>query len=158
VGALLAGRSTVLIGRSGVGKSTLLNALSPAAKARTGAVSRTEAGRHTTTRARLYRLDDATVLVDAPGMQQFGVQHIPAIELAATFRDFRPFLGRCRFHNCLHVGEPGCALAEAVERGEITPSRMRSYVEILASIGQKGSRTRGAKPTGHRQQQDHEQP
>jgi ribosome biogenesis GTPase len=139
----------VLIGRSGVGKSTILNALCPAADARTGAVSRTASGRHTTTRARLYRLDERSALIDAPGMQQFGVQHIPAPELARTFREFRPFLGRCRFHNCLHAGEPGCALADALERGQITPARMRSYVRILSSIGQESSRSRGAKPANH---------
>lgn len=154
----VSGRASVLIGRSGVGKSTILNALCRTAGARTGAVSRTESGRHTTTRAQLYRVDDRTALIDAPGMQQFGVQHIPAPELAATFREFRRYLGRCRFHNCLHAGEPGCALGQALEQGQITPARMRSYVQILNSIGQSRSRARGAKPAGRRQQQDDEQP
>lgn len=156
--AFLAGHSSVLIGRSGVGKSTILNALLPAARARTGGVSRTEAGRHTTTRARLYRLDPHASLIDAPGMQQFGVQHIPVQELAATFREFRSFLGQCRFHNCLHVGEPHCALAAALEHGAITSARMASYGEIVRSLREPTSGARRAKPAGHRHQKDHEQP
>jgi ribosome biogenesis GTPase / thiamine phosphate phosphatase len=115
--AALRGESSLLIGQSGVGKSTIVNALLPAAGARTSDISRSEAGRHTTTHARLYRLGESAVLIDSPGMHQFGVQHIPPQELAACFVEFQPFLGGCRFSNCRHMDEPGCALHHSASDG-----------------------------------------
>jgi ribosome biogenesis GTPase len=150
--------SSLLIGQSGVGKSTIVNALVPRAYARTAEISRTEAGRHTTTHAQLYRLSPDSVLIDSPGMHQFGVQHIPAPALAACFVEFRPFLGQCRFNDCRHEAEPGCALHAAVSEGRIAPERMHAYRRILHSLHATRSNARRAEPARHRDQQDEEEP
>jgi ribosome biogenesis GTPase len=154
----LRGETSLLIGQSGVGKSTLVNALAPDAHARTDAVSRTQAGRHTTTHARLYRLDEQTSLIDSPGMHQFGLQHIAPSELASCFVEFRRFLGDCRFNDCRHVDEPGCALVAAVQRNEVSPHRMRAYAAILGSLTARRSRGGGPEPARDGHEQDHEQP
>jgi ribosome biogenesis GTPase len=157
----LRAQASVLIGQSGVGKSTIVNALLPFAGARTGATSRSEAGRHTTTHARLYRLGADTTLIDSPGMQQFGLQHIAPAELAACFVEFRPLLGQCRFSDCRHAGEPGCAVREAVSQGRIAAERMRSYERILDSLEPpRGARsaTGRAEPARHRHQCDDDEP
>lgn len=124
----LAGRISVLVGQSGVGKSTLINALVPDAAARVGALSAgRDSGRHTTTHARLYALEGATLLVDSPGMQVFGLHHLGQNGLEHAFVEFRPFLGHCRFRDCRHLSEPGCAVAAAAARGEISEKRLASY-------------------------------
>lgn len=154
----LAGEASLLMGQSGVGKSTIVNALLPEAAARTASVSRLETGRHTTTHARLYRLDAQSLIIDSPGMHQFGVHHIPPRELAACFVEFRPFLGHCRFSDCRHVDEPGCALADALARGELSAQRMQSYWSILGTLGAMRSSARRAEPGGDREQEDDEEP
>ena len=154
----LRGEASLLIGQSGVGKSTIVNALLPEARARTDAVSRSEAGRHTTTHAQLYVLDEASSLIDSPGMHQFGLQQIAPAELAACFVEFRAFLGNCRFSNCLHAAEPGCALAVAVQRGEVLPERMHAYRRILRSLQATRSGGGRSEPAGDGYEQDHEQP
>jgi len=129
----LSGQHTVLVGQSGMGKSTLINALVPDAQARTTQVSESlNAGRHTTTSTTLYELDAQSWIVDSPGMKVFGLAHVPADEVAAAFVDIRPFLGHCRFRNCRHDAEPGCAVTEAVERGKIAPQRVALMHAILA--------------------------
>lgn len=124
----LTGRHTVLVGQSGMGKSTLINDLVPEAQARTTEVSASlQTGRHTTTSTTLYRLpglgDDAWI-VDSPGMKAFGLAHLEPADIAAAFVELRPLLGRCRFRDCRHDREPGCAVQAAVEDGRIAPHRL----------------------------------
>ena len=124
----LKGQTSVLVGQSGVGKSTLINALIPEASVRIAELSAAlDSGRHTTTHARLYHLDAASRIIDSPGMQEFGLHHLDAAGLESGFREFRPLLGQCRFRDCRHMTEPGCAIAAACERGEISEQRLASY-------------------------------
>jgi ribosome biogenesis GTPase len=129
----LAGRTTLVLGPSGSGKSTLINLLVPLADAQVGEISQAlQSGRHTTTATRWYWLDDArsAALIDSPGFQEFGLRQIEPAQLATLMPDLRAHLGGCRFYNCTHRQEPGCALRAAVERGEIAASRWRLYGEI----------------------------
>lgn len=131
----LRGKTSVFVGQSGVGKSTLVNRLVPDATARVGDTSVfRDAGRHTTTHAQLYALDDSTRIIDSPGMHAFGLSHVPPEDLASCFTDLRPLLGHCRFSNCRHDGEPGCALDAAARDSRIGAGRLASYRRILASI------------------------
>ncbi len=131
---LLAGQHSVLVGQSGMGKSTLINAIVPDARAREGEVSGAlGAGRHTTTVATLYRLpalDDGWI-VDSPGVKTFGVADAEPLALGEAFVEMRPWLGNCRFRDCLHVAEPGCAVAEAAAQGAIAPQRMALYRALV---------------------------
>jgi ribosome biogenesis GTPase len=125
---LLSGHVSVLVGPSGVGKSSLVNALVAGAGAATGQVSvALDSGRHTTTHARLYHLDAHSDLIDSPGMQVFGLHAVPVAELDAQFPEFRPYLGRCRFRDCRHLHEPGCAMAAAVASGDLLKQRLDQY-------------------------------
>jgi ribosome biogenesis GTPase len=131
---LLAGRTTLVLGPSGAGKSTLINALVPDAKAQVGEVSQAlNSGRHTTTHSQWYWVDReaGTALIDSPGFQEFGLQQIEAGQLPAYMPDLRAHAGGCRFYNCTHRQEPGCAVIAAVECGEISASRWRIYGELL---------------------------
>lgn len=124
----LHGHTTLLIGQSGMGKSTLVNALCPHADAATGEYSEAlDSGRHTTTHTRLHRLDATTALIDSPGLQEFALQQLDEDALARAFVEFRPYLGECRFRDCHHSGEPGCRVAEAAAAGEIDPARLKLY-------------------------------
>jgi ribosome biogenesis GTPase len=130
--AHLHGHTSVLVGQSGMGKSTIINALVPGAAAAVSDISAAlDSGRHTTTHARLYRLDAHSALIDSPGLQEFGLGHVPVRELDRTFVEFRPLLGRCRFNDCLHRGEPDCAVAAAAERGQISEQRLKVYRRLL---------------------------
>lgn len=132
--ALLAGRTTLVLGPSGTGKSTLINALLPSARAQVGEISQAlNSGRHTTTTTQWYWLDRATnsALIDSPGFQEFGLQQIEAQQLPAYMPDLRAHAGGCKFYNCTHRHEPGCAVIAAVERGEISASRWRIYGDLL---------------------------
>ncbi len=126
---------SVFVGQSGVGKSSLINALLPEADLRVGALSEmTGKGTHTTTTARLFHFPDGGDLIDSPGIREFGLTHITHDDLLEGFIEFRPFLGHCRFRDCQHVHEPGCALLTAVADGAISEGRMNSYRHILASL------------------------
>jgi len=124
----LHGHTTLLIGQSGMGKSTIINALFPGADAVTAEYSEAlDSGRHTTTHTRLHRLDADSAVIDSPGLQEFALQHLDAAALAHAFVEFRPFLGQCRFRDCKHETEPGCRLQEAVADGDIDPRRLQLF-------------------------------
>lgn len=135
--AHLAGRTTLVLGASGMGKSTLINLLVPAAAAQVGEISKAlAAGRHTTTTSTWYWLDDEHrgALIDTPGFQEFGLRHIEPERLATLMPDFAAALGHCRFHNCSHRHEPGCGVRAAMERGEISESRQRIYEMLFEEL------------------------
>ena len=122
---LLAGETAILLGQSGMGKSTLANALLGFDAARTGEISAAlDSGRHTTTHARLYDLDNGGKLIDSPGLQEFGLHHLERTELLQYFPDLRHLAGQCRFHNCTHRAEPGCALKAAADSGAVRAERL----------------------------------
>jgi ribosome biogenesis GTPase len=130
---LLRDRSTLLLGQSGMGKSTLLNALVPSALAATRSHSAAlGAGRHTTTATRSYALEGGGDLIDSPGFQAFGLQHLNAQQIEHGFPEFAAAIEHCRFYNCTHRREPGCGVLAAISRGDIPPSRHELYMRILA--------------------------
>ncbi len=129
----LEGEVTVLVGQSGMGKTTLLNALVPEANRATREISTFLAsGKHTTTHARLYRVGAAAV-IDCPGLQEFGLAHLGRSDIEAAFPDLRPHLGMCRFADCRHLTEPGCALRAARDKGRIHPRRLELFQRIVAA-------------------------
>ncbi len=131
----LGNQISVLVGQSGVGKSTIVNRLLPEAAARVAELSvALGAGRHTTTHAQLYHLDADSHIIDSPGMQEFGLHHLNADELAHSFVEFRPLLGSCRFRNCRHLQEPGCAITAACDAGTINSRRIASYRKLAVEI------------------------
>jgi ribosome biogenesis GTPase / thiamine phosphate phosphatase len=138
IGPLLQGRSTLVLGPSGVGKSSLVNRFVPDAQAQIGEVSvALNSGRHTTTHTRWFWLDPSTrstALVDSPGFQQFGLRQIDAARLAHLMPDIEPHVQACRFYNCTHRHEPGCGVLAAIERGEITASRARIHAELTDEL------------------------
>lgn len=134
--SLLKDNNNIFVGQSGVGKSSLINSLLKDSNARTGEVSEaTGKGKHTTTTAYLYPLISSSGhIIDSPGVREFGLMKISATEVLDGFIEFRPFLGHCKFRNCAHNNEPGCALLEALATGKISSQRWQSYQRILASL------------------------
>jgi ribosome biogenesis GTPase len=131
----LHGRTSALSGPSGVGKSSLLNAIYPGLNFRVGEISESvNKGRHTTVGAAMHPLPDGGFVVDTPGLREIGMWNLRASELDECFPEFRPFLGQCRFGDCLHVGEPGCRVCEAVTEQLIGASRYDSYLKLLAEL------------------------
>ena len=131
----LADRLSVVAGPSGVGKSTLLNAIQPGLRLATGEVSEAlHKGRHTTTVAELHRLDRGGYVADTPGIRELGLWQIPPEDLAWSFVEFRPFLGQCAFNDCTHLHEPRCAVRAALEEGTIAEGRYDSYRRLLTGM------------------------
>lgn len=125
----------ILLGQSGMGKSTLTNALLGNVQARVGEISTAlDSGRHTTTHAQLYDLDKNSQLIDSPGLQAFGLHHLQIANLLSYFPDMRSYIGKCRFHNCSHRQEPGCALKQAVNEHKIEPERLQFLQNITNEL------------------------
>ena len=130
------GRAGILVGQSGVGKSSIIEALLPDAEIRTGALSEASGeGRHTTTNAVLYHLPAGGDLIDSPGIRDFNPGRLEPTTLARGFIEFRPLLGHCRFQDCRHDAEPGCAVKAAVKSGAITEARYARYLAMLRDDG-----------------------
>ncbi len=135
---LLQGQSTILIGQSGMGKSSLVNLLVPDADIAVREISqRLDSGKHTTTFTRLYAIDDTSSVIDSPGFQEFGLYHLTEGMLERAFPEFRPHLGACRFYNCHHVAEPGCAILQAVADEQIDAARHQLYLQLRHESLQK---------------------
>ncbi len=129
------GQSTVLTGQSGMGKSSLINELVPDAKATIGEISHyLDTGRHTTTTVQAYQQGPETTIIDVPGLQVFGLSHLTDEQILLAFPEFRPHLGDCRFRDCRHDQDPGCALRAAVENGSATDVRLQLLRRLLQEI------------------------
>ena len=127
----LMGKTSAVAGPSGVGKSTLLNAIDPTHRRDTAVISdATGKGKHTTIGSRLYEIDDNTWIADTPGMRALAMSAIEPRDLDSYYIEMRPYLGECFYQDCTHVHEPGCAVQQAVERGDITRERYDSYVSL----------------------------
>ncbi|MCE3263556.1 MAG: rsgA [Pseudoduganella sp.] len=134
---LLQGHSSILIGQSGMGKSSLINILVPDADIATREISEAlDTGKHTTTFTRLYHVGPDSSVIDSPGFQEFGLYHLSEGMLERAFRDFQPYLGGCRFYNCRHLSEPQCAVLEAVEQGKVARMRHTLYGQLLHESAQ----------------------
>jgi ribosome biogenesis GTPase len=137
----LTDRISVVAGPSGAGKSSLLNAIEPGLDVETGEVSqKTEKGKHTTTFAELHPISGGGYIVDTPGIREFGLLELHPADLAHFFVEFVPYLDDCKFQDCTHDHEPGCAVKDAVDDGDIHPARYESYLNILYSLqeGEEG--------------------
>jgi ribosome biogenesis GTPase len=129
---VLLNRTTLVIGHSGVGKSSLLNSIEPSLHLKTGKLSNYHLkGQHTTTFAEMHQLNKSTFIIDTPGIREFGLVDIPDAELSHYFKEMQPFIGMCKFNNCKHINEPGCEIIKMVEDDKISPLRYHSYVSML---------------------------
>lgn len=135
---VLKGRTTVIAGPSGVGKSSIINILQPEANMETGAISnKIERGKHTTRHSELFPIDEDSYIMDTPGFSSLYVNNFEKEELKYYFPEFEEYEGTCKFHGCDHVHEPGCAVKGALEQGEIHPVRYRSYKEMYEELKEK---------------------
>ncbi len=138
--ALLARGASVLVGQSGVGKSSLINRILPESDVPTGEVSEISGlGQHTTTSSHLYHLPQGGALIDSPGIREFGLWHLDREQITKGYREFQYFLGTCKFRDCKHGDDPGCALREAVRQGKIHPLRFENYHRLLAGLSETKS-------------------
>ena len=134
--SILKDKTSILVGQSGVGKSSLINQLIPDLHIQTGELSNaTGKGTHTTTSTMLYQLTDGGYLIDSPGVWEYGIWKFEDREIASGFIEFEPWLGHCRFNNCLHASEPACAIKQAVADGNIRDWRYQSYLRLLEQNG-----------------------
>lgn len=130
--SILKDKTTLVAGHSGVGKSSLLNHISPGLNLKTGDISNfSQKGTHTTTFAEMFDLSFGGSIIDTPGIKEFGIVDFNESEISHYFKEMRPYITQCRFNNCKHLNEPGCAVKEAVESGEIAQERFNSYMNIL---------------------------
>jgi ribosome biogenesis GTPase / thiamine phosphate phosphatase len=131
----LSNHQSVLVGQSGMGKSTIINALLPGQNVRTQIMSEAlDSGKHTTTATHLYHLDANSSLIDSPGLQEFGLNHLSQQDLELAFIEFKPYLGHCRFNNCKHSHEPDCAVIDAIAAGKISANRHIIYQAISLEL------------------------
>lgn len=138
--ALLAQGTAIFVGQSGVGKSSLLNAIMPEVQAQEGEVSEISGlGQHTTTASRLYHLPDGGHLIDSPGIREFGLWHLTAEQISQGYPEFQYVLGTCKFRDCKHLQDPGCALRLAVEQGKIHSVRFENYHRLIQSLSESKS-------------------
>lgn len=134
------GKTCVFVGPSGVGKSSILNAIAPEAQQTVSEISSwSNKGTHTTTFARLIPLENGGAIVDTPGIREFGLVDVKPEEVDLCFPEFEPYRDLCRYHNCLHIEEPDCAITKAFDDGRLTASRYRSYLNIVESLKQSHS-------------------
>jgi ribosome biogenesis GTPase len=139
LGAVLAGRVSALTGPSGVGKSSLMNAIYPGLNLRVGEISESvNKGRHTTVGALMHPLPDGGYVVDTPGLREVGIWGVDAASLARCFPEMRAALGECRFRDCKHTVEPGCAVRARVASGEMSAARYDSYLRLVGELGGRG--------------------
>ena len=133
----LSGQASVLVGQSGMGKSSIINLIVPDADIAVREISAAlDTGKHTTTFTRLYPLGNNACIIDSPGFQEFGLYQLSEGMLERAFREFRPYLGKCKFYNCHHLSEPSCAVLTALKEGEITPMRHALYAQLLHEASQ----------------------
>ncbi len=132
--ALLTGKTSLVAGHSGVGKTTLLNKIDSSLHLKTGSISAYhQKGQHTTTFAEMHPLQQGGYIIDTPGIREFGIVDIPDAELSHYFKEMQPLIGYCKFNDCKHVNEPDCAVKKAVEEHTINENRYHSYLSILAN-------------------------
>jgi ribosome biogenesis GTPase len=126
------GKVSVILGQSGSGKSTLINSFNPGLQIKVGNISLVhQQGKHTTTFAEMHEVVKGTFIVDTPGLREFGLTGMNKPELGHYFPEIRSRMNQCRFNNCLHLNEPGCAIEESLEKGKIAPTRYRSYLAMM---------------------------
>jgi ribosome biogenesis GTPase len=132
---LLRNKTTLVAGHSGVGKTSLLNAINPNLKLKTGTIStKWEKGKHTTTFATLYQIETDTYIIDTPGIKEFSILHVEPEEVSGYFIDINHFAKDCKYNNCMHINEPDCKVVEALEQGKLAPSRYENYLNIIQNI------------------------
>lgn len=138
INELLQNKTTLIAGHSGVGKSSLINCLSQKMNLRTNSISiKYEKGKHTTTHAEMFALDQNTFIIDTPGIKEFGITDLMPEEIGGYFKEFLAFLPACKFHNCLHEEEPNCGIINAVMAGKIHVERYKNYLNILDDARKK---------------------
>ncbi|HIC41008.1 MAG TPA: ribosome small subunit-dependent GTPase A, partial [Piscirickettsiaceae bacterium] len=122
------------LGQSGVGKSSLINELIPNLNLRVNEIStKSKLGKHTTTNTTLYHIPSGGDLIDSPGIREFQLDDLSNKEILSGFREFKPFIGACKFRNCAHINEPNCAIKEAVESGKIHHKRYENYLQLISA-------------------------
>jgi ribosome biogenesis GTPase len=131
--ALLDDKTHIFLGQSGVGKSSLINELIPDLNLRVNEIStKSKLGKHTTTNTTLYHIPSGGDLIDSPGVREFQLDDLTNKEILSGFREFKPFIGQCKFRNCAHINEPNCAIKQAVESGEIHTQRYQNYLNLIS--------------------------